>query len=301
MKTLGDNQFTKEQSDMYVSEFAEEGLDERNPFKQATTDQPIADANDAAIAAVLSRSEESAERPIEPTEQGLPTEKRKAQSAASQTEEIPTPQVDEARFDGLFSPAPNSAVVASTSADTQEDHSLDRKHRRSSSKGSPNPLLDAIATDAVNDDDDDPEVQRLIKRARQDSRTLLIRPGDNERDEDNKMRANSDMRSTAYREDEEDDNVKGNSDRSEQEVDYAAGDEADRPTEAKPMTLMEKLSEHKDHDPIPRDPGDEDDDIEAKEGDDYDAENYEKFEDDQDGMGETVAEDGPDMDERLLV
>ena len=310
-----DAQYSKEESDLYVSEFAEDGLDEGNPFKQDPADQPIADPDAAAVAAVLSRNDGTFEETNDATdgltnaditsavEERQPGDKEEedignglkfssedgnsnARSVQAQADKDKlAEESDESRFAGLFTPKEESASASELNERNPE--------RRQSSPKRRGPLMDAVAADDVNDSD--PEVRRLIKRARRDSRTLLVRPGDGVEEEDAKMRANLDLRGIVIKGNDAEDLEHG-----DKALDFPAGDDVDRPTEVMPMTLMEKLSEHKDYELIPRDPGDDDDDIEAKRGDDYDVENYEEFEDDQDDMGEEMEEDGPEMDERLM-
>ncbi|KAK0622533.1 hypothetical protein B0T14DRAFT_513997 [Immersiella caudata] len=288
MPTFRDNKFTKEETDMYVSELTEDNLDDGNPFKQGSA-EPVVDADEAAMAAVLSRSlkEDQMDEATESIESNRDPANEKGMdvSAALQFQEHPATDPDEPRFSGLFSTSGESA-----------DHDLlqdsnrpqKRKYSRSSSTNDGTALTDDTTTSS-GVDDSDPEVRRLIKRACKDSRSLLIQPDDSEKEGERKMRANVDLVGTVDEGEDEQANGKmdENSDAND-EIDFAASDEASIPSEAKSLTLMEKLGEGKEHKPIPRDPGDEDDDIEVKEGDDYDVENYEKFEDDDEGTGKVT-------------
>ncbi|KAK4447149.1 hypothetical protein QBC34DRAFT_410532 [Podospora aff. communis PSN243] len=280
MPTFRSDQFTKEETDMYVDNLAEDNLDGGNPFKQPAN-QTIADPDEAAMAAVLSRSlnEDEDDKPTKSEHQ--PTIDKAKEKSVPGTEETPSTVSDEPRFSGLFN---TSEPTAQDLPAEETTHSQNRKHSRSSPSEAT-----ALTSDTSSEvDDSDPEVRRLIKRARKDSRSLIIQPGDDEKEEEMKMRANVDLIGTAI--DEEDIQPK-NSQNAEENVDFVAGDEASRPTEATPIPLMDKLGEQEEHEAIPLDPGDEED-IEPKEGDDYDVGNYEKFEDDDEVESEVEGAHG---------
>ncbi|KAK0639517.1 hypothetical protein B0T16DRAFT_497591 [Cercophora newfieldiana] len=283
MPTFRDNQF--KDTDLYVSELAEDALDDGNPFKQAASAEAVADPDDAALAAILSVMRS----------RGKTRSNQTRPSKALKAEKERASNVDEPRFSRLFGQLGESAVPSS-GASQDPGHGQDRKHKLSPPKDhEETALTDDTSSDEV--DDSDPEVRRLIKRARKDGRSLLIKPDDDEKEEDKKMRVNKELFTTTFDEDDDEDGqpdlAKEPSERAglENEINYAAGDEASRPTEATPIPLMEELGDHKHHEAIPRDPGDTDDDFEPKEGDDYDADNYEKFEDDDETTGKaSVAE-----------
>jgi hypothetical protein len=251
-------QYTKNESDLYVSGFAEDSLDEGNPFQQNAADEPIADPDEAAVAAILSRDEKGA---LNAKDGSGSQDEPEKQSQPPST--------------NIFSSKEESAV--STELDVEPETNIDLAdplERRISSSKRPRGLVGDAFGDAV--EEPDPEVGRLVKRARRDSHAVMIESGDDTKEEERKMRANVDVRDAEGEDD-------GNAD-DEGEPRQIAEDDFDRPTEVAPMPLMEKISEHKEHEPVERDAADQDDDIETKGGDDYDVENYAEFEDDDDDM-----------------
>ncbi|KAK4113430.1 hypothetical protein N656DRAFT_778197 [Canariomyces notabilis] len=272
-----DEQYTKNKSDQYVDGLAEEGLEEGNPFQQnAADDQLILDPNEAAVAAVMSRDENA------------------ATASKGSTNDM---KRDDAQFRHLNQPKTTNIFLRQNSAESSmttepDDTDVERggsPERRGSSAKHPRSIVDDATGDASNESD--PEVRRLVKRARgDDGRAVIIQPDDDVEEQDRKMQANFDVRNPGYDHDHEID---------ENEPRQTAEEDFDRPTEVAPMPLVDKISEHRDHDPVPRDADDQDDDIETKRDDDYDVENYAEFEDDDDDM------EGPARDtvgnEELLI
>lgn len=260
-------QYTKNESDLYVDGLAEEGLDEGNPFSQNAADKPISDPDGAAAAALMSRHEN-----------GKDSDGKHNQAEVTQHRNQP-------RTTNIFlrqgdSPDASESEPKETNIDLAEPFerrkSLPSKHSRTEAQAA----VDAI-DDAADGKPSDPELGRLAKRPRRDSRALLIQPDDDAKEEDRKMRANMESRRGPA---VDDDNAEHWDDGGEAR--QTAEDDFDRPTEVAPMPLMDKISQHKDHEPVPRDAADQDDDIETKRGDDYDVENYEEFEDDDENMEE---------------
>ncbi|KAK3309405.1 uncharacterized protein B0T15DRAFT_506189 [Chaetomium strumarium] len=270
-------QYTKNESDLYVDGLAEEGLDEGNPFKQNAADAPITDPDDAAVAALMSRDEDAA-----------PEDEKDNSGDQDQDQHLNQP-----RTTNIFlrqDEPPTAVAPEDANIDLSGPH--ERRKPDSSSKHSRAVVGDPIG-DATDKSDPDPEANRLIKRARRDSRALVIQPDDDAEEQDRKMRANADLR------DPDTEDAKSKVEDDESETRQTAEDDFDRPNEVAPMPLLDKISQHKDHEPVPRDATDQDDDIETKGGDDYDVENYAEFEDDDDDM------EGPARDtvgnEELMV
>ncbi|KAK4124433.1 hypothetical protein N657DRAFT_633524 [Parathielavia appendiculata] len=249
-------QYTKNESDLYVSGLAEEGLDEGNPFQQDAEDEPITDPDEAAVAAVLSRDENAA------------PDAKDYNGGHDQAEHSHQP-----RSTNIFIPKEESAVGSELEDVNSDLAARPPEHVESSSKHGRAEDADAIGDAA---DEFDRDVQRLVKRARHDSRALLIKHGDDVEEQECKMHANLDLRAPVIENDEHKDNENGSQQTGENDF--------DRPKEVAPMPRIEQLSGHKDHESVPRDAGDEDDDVETKGGDDYDVENYAEFEDDDDDM-----------------
>ncbi|KAK3315861.1 hypothetical protein B0H66DRAFT_272663, partial [Apodospora peruviana] len=266
-----DDQYTKNDTGLYVSELAEDGLEEGNPFLQQDDDDDVLadtstgqlDQNDPkAIAALLGRNADA-----------LPDE----------------------TADGV-----ESAVDAeSDNNGAPSDQHSPPKRRRSS------PLEAVTSDEAVLEiEGQDPEVRRLIKRARHDSQALLVKPGDDVSEEEAKMRANLELHGTSIVEEEREEKegerpLALNGTEENQDVERSVEE-----TEVEPGTFGRKRLQDDDNEEergIERDDGDEDDDIEDKGGDDYDVENYANFEDDQDDVGQEMEELGPEVDERLVV
>jgi hypothetical protein len=286
-----DEQYTKNESDLYVDGLAEEGLGEGNPFKQDAADEPINDPDDAAMVALLSRDEN-----VEPDGED---------NTGDQDQDQRHQHLNQPRTTNIFlRPADSPAAVAPEDANI--DLSGPHERRKSSSKHSRtlvgDPIAEPAAASETADDSDPAVVNRLAKRARRDSRVLVIQPDDDVEEQDRKMRANVDLRDPDIAEDAE---RKDDENESRQTADSEDDDDFDRPpTEVAPMPLIDKISQHKDHEPVPRDAADEDDDIERKRGDDYDVENYAEFEDDDDDMEgparDTVGDGGLVVDESEL-
>ncbi|KAK4239299.1 hypothetical protein C8A03DRAFT_32637 [Achaetomium macrosporum] len=242
-----------------------------DPFQNKAADEPITDPNEAAVAALMSRDENAV------------PEGKDHSGNQDQTQHLNQP-----RTTNIFLRQGESAL-ASEPKGINIDLAEPFERRESSSKHSPALVGDAIGDAAP---ESDPEISRLAKRARRDSRTLLIRPDDNVKEQHRKMRANLDLCDPAIEEDENPDDKK--------EPRQAVEDGFDRPTEVAPMPLVDKISQHKDHEPVPRDATDQDNDIEAERGDDYDVENYAEFEDDDDDM-EAPARDTVGNEELLVA
>ncbi|KAM7210447.1 hypothetical protein V8F06_014170 [Rhypophila decipiens] len=306
-------QYTKNDTDFYVSAAAEDSLvdedDSHNPFKQDPTQQPILDPDEAALAAL----------------NGTCTTSNTGPKVASTV--VPEPTLGE----GV------KKAEEESPADDNPGEGSSKERRRSSAKRSrADSSLDAEEAGEPFESEDAESSQPVDKKAcrhRDSDNPLVIKPDDTVQDEDRKMRAN--MQRVGTEIDPEDDRDQNkdqqdnggrtnNSTTAEESVDddfdlskstdpnnKEENDQLKRrpPTksdnEVKPVPLMDQLTLPKTSDEvnqeIPRDVGDDDDDIEAKMDDDYDVENYAEYEDDQDDVGQEMKEDGPDMDERLMV
>lgn len=296
MATMRADQYTtNKETDLYIDGLAEDELDEGNPFKQISGVAAIADPNDAAVAALLSRKE--------PEE----TEEKGAASTPSEEDEPTTPKTDHSPpkgTDGVGKSAteqPNDGLAQNLSqalqeAARQESIPAETERRGSTNKRPRGRLMNAVSEDV---DDLDPETQHLVKRARRDSRSLLVQPGDDTAEEKAKMRANLIQRGVIV---EEEDDAK-TSDGEEAAAPDAAGDSADRPVVVKPVPLMDRPNGKSPmyRASMPRDEGDDYSDMEAKGDDDYDPGNYVRFEDDEDDMGEVDEKDKTAVDERLTI
>jgi len=297
-------------TDLYVSGLAEDDLG-NNPFEQNADveDRPATDPDAVAMAALLSRKEDAEDgvgKEGEPQQGTASTggvhivgEKEQAVGRGS---EKTGDDANGSRTNGAFKEGrPASTAEAAvrepeTGAETDQTKTNadePRGQRRSSVKRPQGTLMDTVSGSNLNNLD--PEVEHLAKRARRDSRVLVVQPGDNAEEEDAKMRANLLQHGIVPK-----DNGEKN-EKEEDAVSVVAGDDADHPIEVEALPLMNQLSEKKRRDSVPRDVGDDDDDVEAKRDDDYDPGNYARFEDDDDGdAGEDTANDGGEGGEGLV-
>ncbi|KAM7183373.1 hypothetical protein V8F20_012641 [Naviculisporaceae sp. PSN 640] len=319
-RTIRGPQYTKNDTDFYVSAAAEDPLaaedDSRNPFKQDPTQQPILDPDEAALAAL----------------NGTYTSSNVGPKVAS------TAAPEATLGEGVkTTPAKSQADNANENVEDNHGEGLSIERRRSSTKRSrADSSLDADEADEPSETEEDAEssqgVAKKARRHRDSDNALVIQPDDTVEEEDRKMRANLQLVGTDIdREDDrdqdkdqQDNGDRANISRSTADAEETVDDDYNlstsedqqkrrQPTksdnEVKPVPLMDQLTLPKtaekvvsaDNREIPRDVGDDDDDIEAKRDDDYDVENYAEYEDDQDDVGQEMEEDGPDMDERLMV
>lgn len=265
---------------LYVSDLAEEELE--NPFQQDPEDEVITDSNTAAAAVLMNRHGMKGEV--------QPGSERHQKTNALRNGSLPIAKIEENSSEGF--PPPHIDGAVETVDDTLDigsnQHGSDPPRRRSSSKRTRNTLIDAISG---NVEEIDPEARRLAKRARRDSHAILIRPGDDTKEEDAKMRANLIQHGILPNDDVHTDDV------DEEASSSASPDEPGDPTDVEPAQDLD----NKRHQSVPKSAGDDYDDVEAKRGDDYDPDNYVRFEDDEDDVEEEIAEDGPGMDERLMI
>ncbi|KAK5658662.1 hypothetical protein OQA88_2058 [Cercophora sp. LCS_1] len=269
--TRDDQYATKTETDFYVSDAAEDGFE--NPFSKDPATEPVTDANSAAIAALLSRRQ----RPAGDGNSDDSAQEGQSDGSLNYTVEDKRSRVDEEERSDVVEP------------ETSQLRGTNR--RRSSTKRSQDTLLQAVSGSA---ETLDPEVEHLTKRARKNERALVVEQGDDTDEEAAKMRANLIQNGTIIPESEEP------AADEEEIVSIAAGDEYDHPNSVGPVPLMDQLSGRSEREEIPRDVGDIYDDVEAKRDDDYDPGNYARFDDDEDDVAEAMAEDGPEMDERLV-
>jgi len=277
-------QYTKNDTDLYVSGVAEEELDDGNPFNQNNADEPepIPDKDEAAAAAIMSRDENA-----ESNGQHNNNDNNEDQEKANYLNQPRTTNIFLREGDPATPLEPENT---NTNLDLADPLQVGGGERRKSASKHPRGLVgDTLAGEAGDaDEPSDPEVRRLVKKARRDSRALPIQPEDDADEQDRKMRANLDLSDPLIEDD--DDSIPENVNDAKDERQKAEDQDFDRPTEVEPIPLIDKISEHKDHEPVVRDAGDEDDDIEDRGDDDYDVENYAEFEDDDDDM------EGPDRD-----
>jgi len=277
----GEQYTLNKDTDLYVSDLAEEELE--NPFQQDPTDEVIADPDAAAAAALMSRQDANDE--IEPSSG------RMQRTETSQNGSMPPSKkrVDENSSEGPAQPHIDEAVDSvDDTPDAESDHNGNARRRRGSSlKRSRNTLIDEIAG---NVEEVDPETRHLAKRARRDSHAILVQPGDDIEEEDAKMRANLIQHGILPEDDMQTDETDEGASSS------ALTEDAGDTTEVEPVEQLDNRQQN-----IHKSSGDDDDDIEAKRGDDYDPENYIRFEDDEDDAEEDIAENGPEMDERLMI
>ncbi|KAL2200706.1 hypothetical protein P885DRAFT_74538 [Corynascus similis CBS 632.67] len=309
-------------SNSYVSKAAEEHLEGGNPFKQGSADEPIIDADAAAVSAVLSRDkpppiigtihldEKLDKGEVVPhSEQDREADNKgnehNGHASTGQGHNQKNGHGNKLNIAPLFRPKEKSPVDTESGDgernkkdenDGNDDDVGEDADRLPHSNGKPS-LKHARGRSAEagpeDVEDSDPEVHRITKRARRDSRSLLVDIGDDAREEERKMRANLGLRAVAGEGSDED--------LSGQKADGAsAGAEEDEQLsytkEVKPMTTREGLLKPQGPEPastegaVGLDEVDEvdeqgdDDVVEAKRGDDYDVENYAEFEDDDDDM-----------------
>ncbi|KAM7197546.1 hypothetical protein V8F33_005512 [Rhypophila sp. PSN 637] len=289
-RTTRGPQFSKDDNDtdLYISAAGEDQLndDAHNPFKQDFS-QPISDPEDAALAALAGRY-----TPPKSTSDTVTGDKREHASPG---------------------PASTPPDLAHSESSSHEEHEPGHE-------------------------DENRPAKRRRKKYSESSRDLLVQPGDDVEEEDRKMRANLQrIGSTVEEEVDQPKGGEGVSDEnshgeklslpagnpaSKDAAPSAPADETNRPSESdatdlvgvEPVPLMDKLGDgpgdtKEESTVIPDDDegtekpeeAEEDDDIEPKEGDDYDVDNYAVFEDDQDDAGQELEEDGPDVDERQMI
>ncbi|KAL2172868.1 hypothetical protein VTG60DRAFT_46 [Thermothelomyces hinnuleus] len=262
----------------YVSKAAEEPLDGGNPFKKVPADEPIPDADAAAVSAVLNRDKPP---PIMGTLQ--PREKLDAGKIVLRN--------------GNGEPASKNGKDTNghTKAGTEKGGPGDgpRTVPLFRPKG---PSAAEVGTEDV--DGSDSDVRRIAKRARSDSRSLLVGPGDNAREEERKMRANLGRRAVVEEGEEGGGEAPdrqrdgGASGDTQDDDDVVVDDEQVGYTNlVEPTTTRKGLLRPQDQDRTSTrdvngldevDERGDDDDVEAKRVDDYDVENYAEFEDDDD-------------------
>ncbi|KAK4213869.1 hypothetical protein QBC37DRAFT_422256 [Rhypophila decipiens] len=290
-RTTRGPQYSKDDNDtnLYISAAGEDQLDDdaHNPFKQDFS-QPIPDPDDAALAALAGRY-----TPPQNT---------------SNTSDHVTGDKRERASPGLASTPPD---LTHSEGSSHEDH------------------------EPGDGDEDGRPAKKRRRKYSESSRDLLVQPGDDVEEEDRKMRANLQRFGSTVEEEVEsrndadpaseghDQGLSAENTKPEDAASNVPADETTRPSESdatdvvgvEPVPLMDQLGDgpggmKKESMVIPDDDDEgtekseevkEDDDIEPKEGDDYDVENYAVFEDDQDDAGQELEEDGPDMDERQMI
>lgn len=278
-RTREDQYTTNKETDFYVSDLAEDALE--NPFKKDPTTQPISDPDGAALAALLSRKKKPAT-----VDDAEDSELEEQQSDASSPSYI----FGDKQSTNANRTPPEEAVESVEPTEASQPANSGR--RRSSIKRSQGSLMEKVSgsTGPL-----DPGTERLSKRARRDEQALIVQPDDNEGEEGAKMRANLIQNGDIIPETDEP------TDSEEEAISIAAGDDEIRPKGVAPVPLMDQLSGRDEREEVPKDVGDDYDDVEAKRDDDYDPGDYVRFEDDEDDMEAALSEDGPEFDERLMV
>ncbi|KAL2164707.1 hypothetical protein VTH06DRAFT_2 [Thermothelomyces fergusii] len=292
----------------YVSQAAEAPLDGGNPFKQVSADGPIPDADAAAVSAVLSRDKPpSLIRILQPSENldsgkavpqsGNPDEPR-SKNARNTDGHLKAGTEKGRSANGprtapLFRPKASSDVEQREKGTDHhgndndgEEHIEDANRvpeppRRRSFKHPRSPS--AAEVGAAGSDSD---ARRIAKRARRDSRTLLVGPGDDAREEERRMRANLARRAVVEEGEEggagEAPDRWGGDDNSEQVgCTKSVNPQITRGGLLRRQGLDRTLTGDADGLDGVDEEGD-DEHVEAKRGDDYDVENYAEFEDDDD-------------------
>ncbi|KAL2153414.1 hypothetical protein VTH82DRAFT_4569 [Thermothelomyces myriococcoides] len=315
-------QYPTGRSGPYVSKAAEEPLDGGNPFKQVSTDEPVSNADAAAVSAVLSRDKPPSIigtlQPGEKLDSGKIVSRDGDDVPASKDDKNSNGHIDGVTEDGnsgngartapLFRPKGESDTQTNAGGEeTQEEggtedddgddgfntddisKAVSESNPRSSLKRSRSPSSAEVGTKDV--DSSDSDTRHIAKRARRDSRSLVVEPGDSAREEERKIRANLARHAVVEEGEGEEEEGRG-------EVPDRHDDDNDDDNEqvgytkvVEPETTREGLLRTQNPDRASTgvvegmdevDETGDDDDVEAKRGDDYDAENYAEFEDDDD-------------------